>query len=1285
MDCVDLSDYADEGTLHEIFRNQVKRTPDKIAVFDHDGRTITFRQLDEWTDIVATNLMNQGCRLGSVVGVLMERCLEWSISYIAVHKVGGGYLPLETSYPPALLESVLEDARPSVIITKGKYLSRLENTSVPIVLLDNDFLSILTSENKKHPSPTYPQVNLDDVAYVVYSSGTTGKPKGIVCPHRGAVHAYKWRFKACPYDENEREACNVFFVWEMLRPLLKGIPMYIISDETIYDPPHVTKFIKENRITRILFTPSLLETIIKYKGVDVSECFKTLRIIIFCGEVVTTSVRDQIASLCPWIKLLNLYSISECHDVSCADISNPNGIKEGRQYCSVGKTLPYVQMITLDEEFKETKMGTPGDVYIGGPALAIGYLNRPDLNKAKFIQTPEHLRKTCGDRLYSTGDWGYALGDGTFEIIGRSDSMVKIRGYTIELQAIEVALRGHPAVKSCCVLCIGEEGQNKVLVAYIVNSNSISTSELRAYLKTKFPFYMIPSKYFFLDTLPILKSSGKLNKKELPTLDSNSELELDENMSPLEKNIAKIWCQVLFLYTIEKDENFFDLGGHSLAAALCISQMNEDMSLSLSVADLFSHPTVQLMASFLENHSNPTLSLDFNNEIEINSYKNSDESLNSRVQCFWKSMQLNNSKLHNGNVLLTGATGYLGIHLMHKFLTDTKCTLYCTVREEPNKTLTQRIAEIIEKYGIPLHLNQYLDRLVLIKSDLSLDMLGLKNKDEYISLSYEIDMVVHAAAFVNLILPYHALSKSNVVATKNLIEFSFLNKIKGFHYVSTNAIYPATGGDYSEDYKVADFHQYLTTSSGYGQAKLVSESLVLRAGQLGLPVTIVRCGNIGGSLSFNNWNHVDFNLYLLQAITTTGLSPHIDWYLELTPVDFLTTSLVQLYTNVNHMNKIYNFINTKPISGNTLVSALNAIGYTIKTVPYTKWLEELTKSKQAEPLLQILQNKDQYLTVKNSYSNKNTESFLKSSNLTYPITNEHTVKQYMNVLRLPNLVTSVKQVANTGEVVARSNGNGFSVSKTGQVNIVYDNTLADKVIFVTGCSSGIGEALVKDLVLLGAKVVAVARRITRLEKLKTSLEDARGRIVVKKLDVTVEEDVKRVVQEVIAEYGHIDILVNNAGVMYFTLVEKYTLAEWNAMVDVNVKGVLHCIGNILPSMLQSQRPGHIVNISSNAGVRPFAGLAVYTGTKYFIEGLSGALRQEVSDRNIKVTCIQAGDIKTELLSHSTDKEVVDKFDVSATVPVLTTKEISQSIVFALLQPNHSAVNSILIEPPLASI
>lgn len=1283
---MDLSDYENEGPLHDIFRKQAKRTPNNIAVVDHDGRTITFKQLEEWTDIVATNLIIKGCKEGSVVGVLMERSLEWTISYIAIHKAGGGYLPLETSYPPALLASVLEDAKPSIVIAKEKYLLRLEGATVPKILIENDFVAKLALENKKSTIPvSFPDVGLDDVAYVVYSSGTTGKPKGIVCPHRGAVHAYKWRHKAYPYGDNEREACNIFFVWEMLRPLLKGITMYIISDEDIYDPPRVAKYIETNKITRILFTPSLLETIIKYKGVDVTTSFRTLRIIIFCGEVVTTSVRDQIAALCPWIKLLNLYSISECHDVSNADISNPNLIKEGRKYCSVGKALPYVQILALDENLNENKIGTPGNIYIGGPTLALGYLNRPDLNKTRFIATPDHLRNTCGDRLYNTGDWGYALGDGTFEIIGRSDTMVKIRGYTVELQAIEVALREYPTVETCCVLCIGEEGQNKVLVAYIVNNEPTKTAELRAYLKTKFPFYMIPSKYFFLESLPILKASGKLDKKELPQLDSNTQIELNNDMNDQEKAIATIWCKVLNLYTIEKDENFFDLGGHSLAAAVCISQMNEDLSLNLSISDLFSHPTIELMTSFLENKANVGVKVDLINEIKLNSYNKEDESLSGRIQCFWKSIQLNSKKLKFGNILLTGVTGYLGIHLLQRFLSETQCVVYCIVREIPNKTEEERIKYTFQKYKINFDVNKFSDRLILIKGDLGLEMLGLKNQDQYVSLSYELDMIVHAAAFVNLILPYNALYKSNVLATKNLIEFAFMNKIKSLHYISTNDIYPTISKQFLEDYNITDADNYLKSTSGYGQSKAVSEYMVLNAGQMGLPVSIVRCGNIGGSLEFRNWNLVDFNLYMLQGITKTNLAPDVDWYFEFTPVDFLSKSLVELFTDVRSLNKIYNFINDSLIHITSLVSALNTIGYNIQTIPYDEWFDKVNKSQEVKPLITVLKNRaNDFFTVKNSYCKKNTDAFLKLFNETYPKTDEQKLKQYLDNLIILKLIPTVNQRRTDTSSDETLGESGFNLSE-GLVNIAYQNTLQNKVIFVTGCSSGIGEHLVRDLSMLGAKVVAVARRIDKLEELKTNLKKTAGSVTVKKLDVTIAGDVKKVVSEVIAEFGHIDILVNNAGVMYFTLLEKYTLDEWNAMIDVNIKGVLHCIGNILPKMLQSGRPCHILNISSNAGARPFAGLAVYTGTKYFIEGLSGALRQEVSNKNIKVTSIQPGDIKTELLSHSTDQEVVEKYDISRGIPVLTTKEVSQSIIFALLQPFNSAVNSILIEPPLASI
>jgi len=250
----------------------------------------------------------------------------------------------------------------------------------------------------------------------------------------------------------------------------------------------------------MLFTPSLLQTVLDTQASSITECFKTMKQIWLCGEVVTTTLRNRIASSLPWVKILNLYSISECHDVACSDLTEGCGL-EGRSYCPVGKIFDGVHVVVMDDDYNVKAIGDAGEVYVGGPTLAIGYLNRPELNEQRFIQTPNHLINSYGSRLYRTGDWGYLLSDGSLEIIGRCDSMVKIRGYTVELKAVETALLSIPEINMACALSVGEEGSDKFLVAYIVLNEGYSrnTNHLRSKLKFQLPFYMIPSQFIFLE------------------------------------------------------------------------------------------------------------------------------------------------------------------------------------------------------------------------------------------------------------------------------------------------------------------------------------------------------------------------------------------------------------------------------------------------------------------------------------------------------------------------------------------------------------------------------------------------------------------------------------------------------------------------------------------------------------------------------------------------------------------------------------------------------------------
>ncbi|VDO38109.1 unnamed protein product, partial [Brugia timori] len=677
----------------------------------------------------------------------------------------------------------------------------------------------------------------------------------IECPHRGAAFSYEYRFVKYPYVENEREACNVFFVWELFRPILQGVEMYVIPDNVIYDLPELCRFLSTHKITRMMFTPSLLEAVLDtHSDETIRSTFRTFRTILLCGEVVTYLLLKRILDILPKMEasflsvflfeILNLYSISECHDVSYSNLTEVFYTQPSRKYAPVGKVIPGVKVHVIDvsEGLKEVPMGVPGEIFVGGPALAIGYINRPELNQHRFITVPDELRDQLGDRLYRTGDWGYLLPNSVLEICGRCDTMVKIRGYSIEILAVESVILELPYVKSCVVISVGAEGDDKQLAAYVVLKENVTRKQMRADLKKQLPFYMVPTYFVYLASLPVVPASSKVDKKALPPVDQQKDA-VEASALPktaTEERLAKIWAEVLSRTAVDIQESFFDLGGHSLMAARLLHKIEEEFGIQLNMRELFATPTVSSLARRIDHKddSDNLEHVDLAHQVNIHDFK--DNVMDLHLRAFWRSTDMDYS-FSRDIVLLTGVTGFIGSHILVKLLLTTEMRVICLIRESAGVTTQSRLIDSIEKMGMMTNtLNDLIrSRVKIISGDVALIRLGL-SEEEYLFLTYEVDIVIHAAAYVNLIFPYQALHGINVLGTRNILDFCHQNKVKPLYYLSTDAVIPSNLKDVDEDITNDDVQGKLM--NGYAQTKWVAERLVINSQVRGLPTVIFRLG-----------------------------------------------------------------------------------------------------------------------------------------------------------------------------------------------------------------------------------------------------------------------------------------------------------------------------------------------------------------------------------------------------------------------------------------------------------
>jgi len=591
-------DYPQDASLHQLFEQQVKLTPDSLALIS-ESEEVTYRQLNHRINQLAHYLQKQNVTKETLVALCLERSVDMVVGILAILKAGGAYIPLDPSYPVERLNLMLSDSQASLLISKQEILEKLSLSAAKTVCLDIQKEEI-AQESLENP------INLsssDNLAYIIYTSGSTGTPKGVLGTHRGTVNGLHWLWKTYPFSEGEvccqKTAISfVDSVWEIFAPLLQEIPTVIISNATVLDPPLFIESLAQHKVSRIILVPSLLRLLLENYSHLVKK-LTHLKLWITSGEALSVKLVQTFRELMPFAKLINLYGSSEVS--ANATYYDTSLLSDRSNSVPIGRPMDNTQIYVLNRDLQPTPIGVIGELYVGGDGLTKGYLHRPELTQERFIDNP----LIAGNKLYKTGDLVRYLQDGTLEYLGRHDEQVKIRGFRVELGEIATAIAQHPDVQESIVIASDDSQDNQSLIAYIVTDKQDITTQLLSYLQKKLPNYMLPSAFVVIDALP-LTPNGKVDKRALPNSEiiqpnTNKSFVAPRNFTELA--LAKAWENLLNTNPIGITDNFFDLGGHSFLAVRLMAQIYDKFGHNLPLSTLFENPTIEKLAAIVSQPS----------------------------------------------------------------------------------------------------------------------------------------------------------------------------------------------------------------------------------------------------------------------------------------------------------------------------------------------------------------------------------------------------------------------------------------------------------------------------------------------------------------------------------------------------------------------------------------------------------------------------------------------------------------------------------------------------------
>lgn len=902
-----------DDTVVSIFEKQVKNHPNDIALICED-KTLTYKELNKKSNSLAHYLIKKGIGANDIVCIMTNRSLETVVCMMGILKAGAAFFNVDPTYPIERTKYYLEDSKTRYVLTQKELRNRVESIE-NCIEIDLDVDDIY---NKNFENPNV-KIGMQDLSYLIYTSGSTGKPKGTMLNQVGFANMVKAMTLVLDYLKEGNKHCIVsvtstpfdIFVYEIIVSLTHGLKIAIANNAEHRNPKLLDALIRKCNVDVMTVTPSLMK--INYDNREPDTALAMVKNMVFGGEPLPEKFVQDLRALADDITIYNIYGPSEITILS--NVQNLDGETE----ITTGPPIMNTQIHILDKNMKRVPIGVVGEIYISGIQVGLGYIGKPELTAEKFLDNPFGEGK-----MYKSGDIGRWTFDGKVQCLGRIDHQIKLRGLRIELGEIESIMLNIEGVSSAVVNKF-ELDNKEFLCGYYV-SDTINEDIIKENLRKALPAYMVPTYIVKLEEMPYT-INRKIDRKALPLPEFNkpvvnSKVNIEE-LNSNEEKLLQIWKNILKIEDIDINDNFFDIGGDSVAA---ISMQIEAVKygLDFEYSDIFTHPTIKELSE-KSNRSNEEF-------IKTYDYKKFEEILNKN--------NINNLKLIKKakikNILLIGATGYLGAHILDSFMKNNKGIVYCLVRPKNSIDIEQRLKDTLNFYFGDKYNKEFSKRIQLIHGDIVANNLGLSSKD-FDMLSNNIDAVINSGALVKHFGIKKKFEEINVNGTQNIIDFCKKTNKRLLH-ISTISI--SGNGEKEETvietpeninkkkiFKETDIYINQNIKGVYSTTKFKAELLVLDAISNGLDAQILRLGNIVNRYSDGVFQmNANENAFAkrIKTFIDIGAFPKymLQHSIELTPVDLATEAIIKIL-NYNSPCNVFHIYNTRLLPIKLLMDTLN--------------------------------------------------------------------------------------------------------------------------------------------------------------------------------------------------------------------------------------------------------------------------------------------------------------------------------------------------------------------------